>query len=83
MKQNIQTSIDKNSATGTANHIPFTLKTNGNNKIAKLKNKNVLRNIIIPATFPFEKAVNIAAEKMSVPVNKNETAKIKKPFNAI
>ena len=83
MKQNIQTNIDKNSDTGTANHIPFTLKIIGNNNIVKLKNKNVLRNIIIPATLPFEKAVNIAAEKIFVPVNKNETAKIKKPFNAI
>ena len=64
-------------------HIPFTPNTNGNNNIAKLKNTRVLRNIIIAATFPFEKAVNIAAEKIFVPVNKKENAKIKNPFNAI
>ena len=68
MKQNITTNTDKNSVAGIANHIPLTLKTNGNNNIDKLKNKNVLRNIIIPAALPFEKAVNIAAEKMFVPV---------------
>ncbi len=79
----MQTNTDKNSATGIANQIPLTPKTNGNNNIAKLKNKNVLRNMIIAAAFPLEKAVNIAAEKMSVPVNKNEIAKIKNPFNAI
>ena len=79
----MQTNTDKNSATGIANQIPLTPKTNGNNNIDKLRNKNVLRNIIIPAALPFEKAVNIDAEKISVPVNKIETAKIKKPFNAI
>ena len=83
MKQNITTNTDKNSVAGIANHIPLTLKTNGNNNIDKLKNTSVLRNIIIEATFPLENAVNIAAEKMFVPVNKNETAKIKNPFKAI
>ena len=63
--------------------MPFTLRINGNNNIDKLKNKNVLRNIIIPAVFPLEKAVNIAAAKIFVPVNKKEIAKIKNPFNAI
>ena len=83
MKQNITTNTDKNSVTGIANHIPLILKTNGNNNIDKLKKTNVLRNIIIEATFPLENAVNIAAEKMFIPVNKNATAKIKKPFSAI
>ena len=65
----------KNSATGIASHIPFTPITNGNKSIAKLKNTNVLSTIIIAAIFPLEKAVNIAAENMFVPVKKKEKAK--------
>ena len=82
MKQKTDTNADKNSATGTASHIPFTPKTKGNNIIAKLKKTKVLSTIIIAAIFPLEKEVNIAAEKIFVPVKKKENAKIKKPFKA-
>jgi hypothetical protein len=62
--------IDRNSANGTAIHIPLTPIMNGSINRAIKTNTNVLSNEIMAETFPLDSAVNNIEVKIFNPMNK-------------
>lgn len=58
------------SATGIADHTPFTCQNSGNTKRKTIINPNVRRKDITADIFPLDSAVNKAEEKILYPENK-------------
>ena len=75
--------MEHTSANGTASQTPSTPHISGNIDKNKNMNKNVLKNDMSADTFPFDKAVNIAEEKILKPHNKKEYMKIRSPLYVI
>ena len=67
------------SARGTAIQRPSWPHSNGNNKMAPVKNKKVLAMEIMADTLPSEKAVNMAEAKILKPINKKLMANTGNP----
>ena len=72
-----------NSDNGTASQTPFTPNSMGRVSNPIVIKQNVLKKEIIAETFPLDKAVKIAEEKILNPQNKKLIGKIKNPFLAI
>ena len=72
-----------NSATGTANHTPFTSQIRGKVSSKSVISPNVRKKDIVADIFPLERAVKIAEVKIFIPQHKKLNDKIKNPFLAI
>lgn len=71
------------SASGTANHTPFTPQMWGNSRMPPASKPNVRKKDRMADIFPFDSAVNIAEVKLFRPQNRKLYEKITKPFVAI